>query len=251
MKLEDFAVQTINDRFPERVLVTGGSRGIGAACVRAFTVRGCRVAFLYARSDEAAAALTAETGALAVKADVADRDAVFAAVERITAEMGGIDCLVNNAGIAQFRLFTDITHQEWQRMLDVNLGGVFHCTQAVLPGMIREKYGRIINLSSIWGLTGASCEVHYSAAKAGIIGLTRALAKELGPSGITVNCVAPGVIETEMNAALDAVTRAALCDETPLECIGRPEDIANAVLYFAAAPFVTGQVLSPNGGIVI
>lgn len=251
MKLEEIVLQTLSDRFPARVLVTGGSRGIGAACVRAFAARGCAVAFLYAKSDDTAAALAAETGALAVRADVADRAAVFAAVERITAELGGIDCLVNNAGIAQFRLFTDITPDEWQRMLDVNLGGIFHCTQAVLPGMIHEKYGRIINLSSIWGLTGASCEVHYSASKAGIIGLTRALAKELGPSGITVNCVAPGVIETEMNAALNADTRAALCDETPLECIGRPEDIAEAVLYFAAAPFVTGQVLSPNGGIVI
>lgn len=244
-------MQTLHDRFPQSVLITGGSRGIGAACVRAFAARGCRVAFLYARSDEAAAQLAAETGALAVKADVADREAVFAAAAQIAAENGTIDCLVNNAGIAQFRLFTDITPEEWQRMLDVNLGGVFHCTQAALPGMIREKYGRIINLSSIWGLTGASCEVHYSASKAGIIGLTRALAKELGPSGITVNCVAPGVIETEMNAALDAETRAALCEETPLECIGRPEDIARAVLYFAEAPFVTGQVLSPNGGIVI
>ena len=244
-------MQTLHDRFPQSVLITGGSRGIGAACVRAFAARGCRVAFLYIRSDEAAALLSAETGALAVKADVADRDAVFAAVARVAEVNGSIDCLVNNAGIAQFRLFTDITPEEWKKMLDVNLGGVFHCTQAVLPQMIREKYGRIINLSSIWGLTGASCEVHYSAAKAGIIGLTRALAKELGPSGITVNCVAPGVIETEMNAVLDADTRAALCEETPLESIGRPEDIARAVLYFAEAPFVTGQVLSPNGGIVI
>lgn len=243
--------QTINDRFPGRVLITGGSRGIGAACVRAFAARGCRVAFLYAKSDEAAAALAAETGALAVRADVADRDAVMAAVAQISAEMGSIECLVNNAGIAQFRLFTDITEEEWTRMIGVNLGGGFHCTQAVLPGMIHEKYGRIINLSSIWGLVGASCEVHYSTAKAGIIGMTRALAKELGPSGITVNCVAPGVIDTEMNAALDADTRAALCDETPLGCIGRPEDIASAVLYFAGSPFVTGQVLSPNGGIVI
>lgn len=245
-------MQTINDRFPARVLITGGSRGIGAACVRAFAARGAKVAFLYARSDEAAAALAAETGAVAIRADVADRDAVFAAVDEARAALGGsIECLVNNAGIAQFRLFTDITPAEWQRMLDVNLGGVFHATQAVVGDMIREKYGRIINLSSIWGLTGASCEVHYSASKAGVIGLTQALAKELGPSGITVNCVAPGVIDTEMNAALDDETRAALCDETPLEAIGRPEDIAAAVLYFAAAPFVTGQVLSPNGGIVI
>lgn len=245
-------MQTITDRFPARVLITGGSRGIGAACVRAFAARGAKVAFLYARASEAAEALAAETGAVALRADVADREAVFAAVDEARVALGGpIECLCNNAGIAQFRLFTDITPQEWRRMIDVNLGGVFHTTQAVVPDMIREKYGRIINLSSIWGLTGASCEVHYSASKAGVIGLTQALAKELGPSGITVNCVAPGVIDTEMNAALDDATRESLCDETPLEAIGRPEDIAAAVLYFAAAPFVTGQVLSPNGGIVI
>ena len=244
-------MQTLNDRFPKRILVTGGSRGIGAACVRAFAARGCSVAFLYAKSDEAALALAAETGALAVRSDVADRDAVFAAIAHISAELGDVDCLINNAGIAQFRLFTDITADEWRRMMGVNLDGTFFCTQAVLPAMIREKYGRIINISSIWGLTGASCEVHYSAAKAGLVGLTRALAKELGPSGITVNCVAPGVIETEMNAALDAGAREMLCAETPLACIGRAEDVVQAVLYFAAAPFVTGQVLSPNGGIVI
>lgn len=239
------------DRFPARILITGGSRGIGAACVRAFRARGAEVSFLYATSDDAAAALSAETGAYAVRADVADRKQVLAAVGAIRAKMGKIDCLVNNAGIAQFRLFTDITEDEWHRMLEVNLGGAFHCTQAVLPDMIHEKYGRIINVSSIWGLTGASCEVHYSAAKAGLIGMSRALAKELGPSGITVNCVAPGVIDTDMNAALDAGTRAQLCEETPLGTIGRPEDIADAVLYFAGAGFVTGQVLSPNGGIVI
>ncbi len=245
-------MQTITDRFPARVLITGGSRGIGAACVRAFVARGAKVAFLYAKSAEAAQSLAAETGAIAIRADVADRAAVFAAVADARIALGGaIECLVNNAGIAQFRLFTDITPEDWQRMLDVNLGGVFHATQAVVGDMIREQYGRIINLSSIWGLTGASCEVHYSASKAGVIGLTQALAKELGPSGITVNCVAPGVIDTDMNAALDDATRAALCDETPLEAIGRPADIAAAVLYFAAAPFVTGQVLSPNGGIVI
>ena len=146
---------------------------------------------------------------------------------------------------------TDITEAEWARMMEVHLGGTFRCTQAVLPGMIREKFGRIINISSIWGLTGASCEVHYSAAKAGIIGMTRGLAKELGPSGITVNCVAPGVIDTEMNAALDEETREALCEETPLGCMGTVKDITDAVMYFASAPFVTGQVLSPNGGIVI
>lgn len=239
------------ERFPRTALVTGGSRGIGAACVREFARRGVRTAFLYAAAHEAAAALAAETGAVAVCADVADRSAVEAALAQITAELGPIECLVNNAGIAQFRLFTDITEAEWARMMEVHLGGSFRCTQAVLGGMIREKYGRIINISSIWGLTGASCEVHYSAAKAGIIGMTRALAKELGPSGITVNCVAPGVIDTEMNAALDAETRNALCEETPLGCIGTVKDITDAVMYFAAAPFVTGQVLSPNGGIVI
>ncbi len=237
--------------FPRHILITGGSRGIGAACVRAFAARGASVAFLYASAHDAAAQLSDETGALALCADVTDARAVKDAVARVTAEFGTIDCLVNNAGIAQFRLFTDITEDEWTRMMDVHLGGTFRCTQAVLPDMIRQKYGRIINISSIWGLTGASCEVHYSTAKAGVIGLTRALAKELGPSGITVNCVAPGVIETEMNAALDEETRAVLCEETPLGCIGRVEDIADAVLYFASAPFVTGQVLSPNGGIVI
>ena len=244
-------MQMLRDRFPSCVLVTGGSRGIGEACVRAFCARGSKVAFLYARSDDAAARLSAETGALAIKADVADRAAVFSAVQKVRETLGPIECLVNNAGIAQFRLFTDITEEEWRRMMEVNLFGALHTTQAVLPDMIHDKYGRIINLSSIWGLTGASCEVHYSAAKAGVIGMTQALAKELGPSGITVNCVAPGVIETEMNAALDAETRAALCEETPLGVIGRPEDVVDAVLYFAAAPFVTGQVLSPNGGILI
>ncbi|MBR7185009.1 MAG: SDR family oxidoreductase [Clostridia bacterium] len=238
-------------QFPRTVLITGGSRGIGAACVRTFTERGCQVAFFYEKSHELANALAADTGARAICVDIADRAAVFAAVEALVGEWGAISCLVNNAGIAQFSLFTDITEADWSRMIGVNLSGVFYCTQAALPGMIREKYGRIINISSIWGLTGASCEVHYSAAKAGVIGLTRALAKELGPSGITVNCVAPGVIETEMNAALDDQTRAALCEETPLGCIGTPEDIAKAVLYFADAPFVTGQILSPNGGIVI
>ncbi len=244
-------MQTLQDRFPSCVLVTGGSRGIGAACVSAFSARRCKVAFLYAKSDAAAEQLAADTGALAIKADVADREAVFSAVKTVTDTLGPIECLVNNAGISQFRLFTDITPEEWGRMMEVNLYGVFHATQAVLPDMIHEKYGRIINISSIWGLTGASCEVHYSVAKAGIIGMTRALAKELGPSGITVNCVAPGVIETEMNAVLDAETRAALCEETPLGVIGRPQDVANAVLYFAGSPFVTGQILSPNGGIVI
>lgn len=239
------------ERFPRTALVTGGSRGIGAACVREFARRGVRVAFLYASAHETAAALAAETGAMAVCADVADRTAVDVALTQITAELGQIECLVNNAGIAQFRLFTDITEAEWARMMEVHLGGTFRCTQVVLPGMIREKFGRIINISSIWGLTGASCEVHYSAAKAGIIGMTRGLAKELGPSGITVNCVAPGVIDTEMNAALDEETRAALCEETPLGCIGTVKDITDAVMYFASAPFVTGQVLSPNGGIVI
>ncbi len=244
-------MQMLQDRFPSCVLITGGSRGIGEACVRAFSARGCKVAFLYAKSGDAAARLSGETGALAIQADVADRAAVFSAISAVREKLGRIDCLVNNAGIAQFRLFTDITEEEWRRMMEVNLFGAFHVTQAVLPDMIHDKYGRIINLSSIWGLTGASCEVHYSAAKAGVIGMTRALAKELGPSGITVNCVAPGVIETDMNAALDAETRAALCEETPLGAIGRVQDAVDAVLYFAAAPFVTGQVISPNGGILI
>ena len=166
---------------------------------------------------------------------------------------GTIDALVCNAGIARQELFTDITLESWREMLGVNLDGVFHCCQAALPAMIHRKQGRIITLSSMWGQVGGSCEVAYSAAKAGVIGLTKALAKEVGPSGITVNCVAPGVIETEMNRQLSPETKAALAEETPLERLGTPEDVAEAIWFLAseAGRFFTGQVLAPNGGWVV
>jgi len=198
--------------------------------------------------------IAAEGGtAQAYQVNIADPAAVLAMVQAVESELGPIDCLVNNAGIAQQKLMTDITTEDWIRMVATNLSGTFYCCQAVLPGMIRRKAGAIVNLSSIWGLTGASCEVHYSAVKAGILGLTKALAKEVGPSGIRVNCVAPGVIETEMNAALSDETRAALAGDTPLQRLGTPEEVAECIYFLASdkASFLTGQVLSPNGGFVI
>lgn len=235
------------------VLVTGGSRGIGAAIVRRFAEGGDRVIFFYRQDDAAAQAVARACGAQAMRVDVASEEEVTAAVSRILSEYGHLDVLVNNAAIAGFRLFTDITAVEWERFTAVNLNGPFFCTRAVLPSMIQRKCGRIINISSMWGQTGAACEVHYSATKAGLIGMTRALAKEVGPSGITVNCIAPGVIDTDMNAALSEADRAALIEETPLLRLGAPRDVAEAAYFLAGdgAAFITGQVLGVNGGFVI
>lgn len=235
------------------VLITGGSRGIGAACVRAFTAQGDRVAFFYRNSDVLAEQLAKETGAIAIRADVTDAEVVLVAVREAARRMGGIDVLVNNAGIAQIKLFTDLSAEEWKHMLDTNLSSAFFVTQATVKGMISQKFGRVINIGSMWGKVGASCEVHYSAAKAGLRGLTMSLAKELGPSGITVNCIEPGVIETEMNAALDEETRSALCEETPLCRMGRPEEVAAAVCFLASeqAGFITGQTIGVDGGFAV
>ncbi len=237
------------------VLITGGSRGIGAACVEAFAAAGCRVVFSYLHSQEQAAALCArwEGRALAVQADVADRDQVAALFRQAEQAFGPVEVLVNNAGIAQQKLFTDITPAEWRRMLAVHLDGPFYCCQAALPAMIRAKWGRIINISSMWGQVGGSCEVHYSAAKAGLIGLTKALAQEEGPSGVTVNCIAPGVVETDMMAGFSAADKQALAEETPLCRLGRPEEVAAAAVFLAGdqAAFITGQVLGVNGGLVV
>lgn len=232
-------------------LVTGGSRGIGAAVCRRLAEDGFRVVVHFNRSREKAEALvrelTEKTGLphLALPAELAER----AQVEELFRLAGPVDVLVNNAGIAQQKLFTDITEDDWRRMFAVDVDGVFRCCQCALPHMIHEKSGCIINIASIWGEIGASCEVHYSAAKAAVIGLTKALAKELGPSHIRVNCVSPGVIDTEMNAMFDKETMRDLCESTPLGRIGSPEDIAAAVSFLAsdAASFITGQILSVNG----
>lgn len=228
----------------KNVLITGGSRGIGAETVRQFAKNGYNVTFTYEKSYKKAEELSKETGATAIKCDVADYDEVLKKL-KIKA-----DILINNAGIAQQKLFTDITEQDWDRMFDVNIKGMFNVTKAVLPNMINNKYGRIINVSSMWGITGASCEVHYSASKSAVIGFTRALAKEVGPSGITVNCIAPGVIDTDMNKNFDV---SELKEETPLCRIGKVTDIVPSMLFLAShdASFITGQVLGINGGIVI
>ncbi len=235
------------------VLINGGSRGIGAAAVRAFSKAGYAVAFTYLHSREEAEKLSKECGALAIQADSSSSSAVRAAVSEATAYLSHIDVLVNNAAISSFSLFTEITDEDFARIFAVNVNGPFYYTKAVLPDMIKRKSGRIINVSSIWGQGGASCEVHYSATKAALIGLSRSLAKEVGPSGITVNCVAPGVIDTDMNRRLDEEAKRALCEETPLGRMGTPREVAEAILYLAGenASFITGQVLTVDGGFLL
>lgn len=230
-----------------RVLVTGASRGIGYATARAFAERGDTVFATYKSTADTLPSLAKENFAgevIPVYCDVSDEESVKA----LFSEIGNVDILVNNAGIAQFSLLSDISGSDWDRMLDTNLKSTFLCSKEASKGMIRRGSGRIINISSVWGIVGASCETHYSASKAGLIGFTRALAKELGPSGITVNCVSPGVIDTDMNAHLSDEDMKALCDETPLGKIGKPEDVAQAVLFFADAAFVTGENLAVTGG---
>lgn len=243
---------------PKTVLVTGGSRGIGAAtCIR-FAEQGCNVILNYNRSREAALMIAESQSSLGravypCHADISDRGSVEKMMDGIIREFGRIDILVNNAGIAKQQLFTDVTQSDWSSMLAVNLTGTFNCTQAAVKHMLHEHSGSIINISSVWGQTGASCEVPYSTVKAAIIGMTKALAKELGPSGIRVNCVAPGVINTEMNSALSLEDMQALIDETPLCRIGDADDVATAVTFLASeqASFITGQVIAPNGGFYI
>ena len=235
------------------VLVNGGSRGIGRAICEKFAKEGANVAFTYLQSEEKAQTLARELGALAIRADSRSSTEVGRVVKATEEQFGRIDILVNCAAKSEFALLTDISDEAWRDMMAVNLDGYFYYIRAVLPSMIREKQGRIINITSMWGEVGASCEVHYSASKAAVIGLTKALAKELGPSGITVNCVEPGLIDTEMNRTLDDECRQGLIDETPLCRIGRPEDVAAAVLFFASeqASFVTGQTLGVDGGYAI
>ena len=229
------------------VLISGGSRGIGAAAVREFSARGDRVWFLYEKSHELAASLSRETRAVAICCDVADE----AQVQDAFANVPDLDVLVCNAGIAHFGLISDISPEEWRRIFAVNVDGMFHCIRAALPGMLRKQAGAIVTVSSMWGQVGASCEAAYSATKGAVIALSKALAQELGPSGIRVNCIAPGVIQTDMCANVAPEVMNSLREQTPLEKLGTPADIAKAMVFLADAPFITGQVLGVNGGFVI
>ena len=234
------------------VLVTGGSKGIGKAICEIFLNKGYNVAFCYSKDDEAANEFASTNNKLrCYKVDVSVKNDVEQMVADIADRFGTVDILVNNAAIGCIKLFTDMSEIEWQRILSVNLTGAFNCASAVLPDMIRKKSGHIINISSMWGVTGASCEVAYSATKAGLIGMTKALAKEVGPSNIRVNCIAPGVIDTEMNANLSSEDMEALTDETPLGIIGTPLDVAKCALFLSESEFITGQVIGVNGGMVI
>lgn len=237
-------------------IVTGASRGIGAATALSLAKLGYSVVVNYnknkAKAEQVLETIQEKGGSgMIFKADVSLREEVDLMIDTAAKIYCKIDVLVNNAGVAQQKLFTDITVDDWNKMVNINLGGVFNCCQSVLPFMIHEKRGKIINLSSIWGTEGASCEVHYSAVKAGIIGLSKALAKEVAPSGITVNCVAPGCIMTDMlTNDCDEQTIRELAAETPLGRIGTPQDIANAIAFLASekADFITGQVLGVDGG---
>lgn len=239
-------------------IITGASRGIGRATAELMALNGYNVVIQYLNSEKEAYSLLEKLekqncAGMLYKADITERKQVEAMVEKCLSSFGQIDVLVNNAGIAQTKLFPDILENEWDLMMDVHVKGMFHCCQSVLHYMLKKKKGKIINISSIWGIVGASCEVHYSTAKAAVIGFTKALAKELGPSNIQVNCVAPGVVETHMTANLSEDDKAALIMNTPLSRMGTPQDIAQAILFLASdeADFITGQVLSPNGGYVI
>ena len=229
------------------VVVTGGSRGIGAAVVARYAARGDRVYFLYEKNHEAARAVSEKTGAVPICCDVADGAAVAEALSQISE----VDILVCNAGVCWYGLLTDMPETAWDRIFAVNVKGICNCVKAAMPAFLRKHSGSIVTVSSMWGQVGASCEAAYSATKGAVIALTKALAKELGPSGIRVNCVAPGVILTDMCASVSPDTLEELAQETPLERNGTPEDVAKAVEALADAKFVTGQVLGVSGGFVM
>ena len=229
------------------VVITGGSRGIGAAAVELFASRGHRVFFLYEKNHDAARVVAEKTGATPICCDVSDGQAVKTAFDQI----GDVDILICNAGICQYGLMSMTSESQWDRIFDVNVKGIYHCVNAAMPAFLRKQSGCIITVSSMWGQVGASCEAAYSATKGAVIALTKALAKELGPSGIRVNCVAPGVILTDMCANVDPEILEEMAQESPIGRNGSPMDVAKAMEYLAEATFVTGQVLSVNGGYVI
>ena len=229
------------------VLITGGSRGIGAAAVELFAQQGHRVFFLYEKEHEAADAVAGKTGAVPICCDVADGQAVRDAFRQI----GDVDTLICNAGVCWSGLMSMMPEAEWDRLFDVNVKGIYNCVNAAMPGFLKTHRGCVITVSSMWGEVGASCEVAYSASKGAVIAMTKALAKELGPSGIRVNCVAPGVILTDMCASVDPAIMEEMKDDTPVGRNGSPMDVAKAMAYLADAEFITGHVLSVNGGYVI
>ena len=229
------------------VVITGGSRGIGAAAVERFAAAGDRVYFLYEKNHEAAKAVARKTDATAICCDVADSNAVRAAF----AQIPDVDVLVCNAGICHSGLMSQMPESDWDRIFDVNVKGMYTCINAAMPHFLKKHAGSIVTVSSMWGQVGASCEAAYSATKGAVIALTKALAQELGPSGIRVNCVAPGVILTDMCANVDPGILAEMAEQTPVGRNGTPEDVAKAIEYLASAEFVTGQVLSVNGGYII
>lgn len=240
------------------VIITGSSKGIGAHMAILFAENGYNVVINYNNSVESALLLQKSLSSnghsvIALKANVTNKMEFDVLVSQTIDKFGSVDVLINNAGISQQALFTDISEYDWNDIINVNLKGVFNCCQSVLPNMIHNKYGKIINISSVWGVTGASCEVHYSAAKAGVIGLTKALAKEVGPSGINVNCIAPGFIDTQMNSAISEEDKKAFIHDLPIARIGATEDIAKTALFLASdgADYITGQTICVDGGMTI
>lgn len=243
------------------ILITGGSRGIGAELVREFAMKNHNVAFSYSKSKNKASGLVKELSEnsenknkiLAIKADISKKEQVESMVDEVIKKFGYIDILINNAGISQQKLFTDITQSDWDSMIATNLNSVFYTCQSVVPSMIKRRTGKILNISSVWGIVGASCEVHYSASKAAIIGFTKALAKELGPSNINVNCLAPGIIDTDMNSNLDQTEKANIIQQIPLNRFGDSKEIAKIAFFLCSesASYITGQVITADGGWVI